>query len=311
MASKNPRTGQGLEGVVGGRYWGRLFRYQNVSEERDVIAYKCSYAPHMQNPYLRRRLEGIQQQLNGAYVASGGLATATTGAEREFFIDLFLAQVLPPAFRFGSGDVTDLQGLKSGQLDVVVEYPLLPSLPLAGGSRHRLYIAEGVAFAIEVKSNLEAQWGQGVIPTAQKLKTLRRTYKNTSQSFSGGTVTRGGNSGVITGVALNGGSGIVIGGGSGIEPISVDSRLLPISTIPIFAVGYTGWRNLETLTARVRSSEVNAALILDSGHFATGETFGNKSATGAEGFWEFISCMNRAVQELSKAEFDLSLYFRQ
>lgn len=69
----------------------------------------------------------------------------------------FLEQVFPPSFRFGTGDVTDSTGRRSGQIDVVVEYPFLPSLP-TGKDTPRLYLAEGVAAAIEVKSNVSTQW---------------------------------------------------------------------------------------------------------------------------------------------------------
>jgi hypothetical protein len=44
----------------------------------------------------------------------------------------------------------------SGALDIVVEFPFLPSFPAPGGDE-RLYLAESVALAIEVKSDLCAQ----------------------------------------------------------------------------------------------------------------------------------------------------------
>jgi hypothetical protein len=105
----------------------------------------------MANPVFQR-LAGIQQILKGVHAASDPLSAASRGAERQAFIDSFLANVLPPVYRFGTGDATDKQGNRSGQLDVVVEYPFSPTLPGVGASTPtRLYLAEGIAAVIEVK----------------------------------------------------------------------------------------------------------------------------------------------------------------
>jgi len=101
------------------------------------------------------------------------MSNATKGPEREAFINDFLSAVLPPQYRFGTGDATDIFGRKSGQLDVVVELPFAPSLPIPSRSDSRLYVAEGVAAVIEVKSDVKNQWVEAV-STAEKLKKLRR-----------------------------------------------------------------------------------------------------------------------------------------
>lgn len=113
--------------------------------------------------------------LAGAYAAGAGQSSASKGNEREQFVDSFLSQVMPPPFRFGTGDVTDIAANTSGQLDVVVEFPFLPSLPIVGASKSRLYLAEGVAAAIEVKSTISSEW-DGVLSTASKLSRLRRDF---------------------------------------------------------------------------------------------------------------------------------------
>lgn len=118
--------------------------------------------------------------LTGAHEAGKRCSTATRGREREDFVETFLKAVFPPSFRFGSGDVTDRRGNRSGQVDVVIEYPLLPSLPIASDSE-RLYLAEGVAAALEIKSDVAKQWGE-VLGTAKKLSTIRRRFE-TSVSF--------------------------------------------------------------------------------------------------------------------------------
>jgi hypothetical protein len=102
---------------------------------------------------------------------------ASKGREREAFIHFFLSQILPSIPQFGCGDITDCNGQntqegegKSGQLDIVIECPFLPSLPSLG--MRRLYLAESVAAVIEVKSDVASQWDE-VQRTAMKVKQLR------------------------------------------------------------------------------------------------------------------------------------------
>jgi hypothetical protein len=121
-------------------------------------------------------LTGLQAILNGVHKSSVGLSSATTGLERAGVIDEFLAKVLPPIYRFGTGDATDANGARSGQLDVVVEYPFAPSLPIVAAGQTRLYLAESVAAVIEVKSNLSGHWGEAV-RTANGLAPLRRNLR--------------------------------------------------------------------------------------------------------------------------------------
>ncbi|HJP81804.1 MAG TPA: DUF6602 domain-containing protein [Candidatus Saccharimonadales bacterium] len=137
----------------------------------------------MANQHVLQRLLGIQQQLVALHAGGASLSSATKGGEREDFINKFLAEVVPTPYRFGSGDITDTKGSKSGQVDLVVEYPFLPSLPMVGGSS-RLYLAESVAAVIEVKSDIANQWNE-VKRTADAVKSLERRY--------GAMITMGGN----------------------------------------------------------------------------------------------------------------------
>jgi hypothetical protein len=77
----------------------------------------------MPNRHVVQRLEGIRQILLGVHSAGSTSSNATRGREREAFIDRFLSGVFPTVFRFGSGDITDRFGARSGQIDVVVEFP--------------------------------------------------------------------------------------------------------------------------------------------------------------------------------------------
>lgn len=126
----------------------------------------------MPNQHVLQRLAGIQGVLNGVHQAGVPMSAATKGQERAAFIDQFLSQVMPLPYRFGMGDATDAGGNRSGQLDVVVEYPFAPSIPLGVGTS-RLYLAEAVAAVVEVKSDAAGQWNEAV-HTANQLAAVTR-----------------------------------------------------------------------------------------------------------------------------------------
>lgn len=210
------------------------------------------------NEHVLTRIAGINQQLMGVYNATAGGSSASKGTEREFFIDLFLSQVLPKLFRFGSGDATDQSGARSGQLDVVVEYPFLPSLPLAGGSRHRLYLAEAIAACIEVKSNVADQW-DAVEDTSSKLRALKRNMGPTSTNVFGGSLMRTDSSTVMMGGSFSPGRHLHV------EPglVRAGSRTIDPAHIPIFAVGYKGWKTPGPIRQRLGNGLVDGVLVLD------------------------------------------------
>ncbi|MBX5293088.1 hypothetical protein HJB96_09045 [Rhizobium sp. NLR15a] len=211
----------------------------------------------MRNDHLLNRMAGIQRQLLAGHATGLTLSSSSKGREREEFISGFLSRVFPNSFRFGTGDVTDTNGRRSGQLDVVIEYPFGPSLPAIGGGDVRLYLAESVAAVIEVKSDLQNQW-QEVESTAAQLSPLVREF--------GGMISVG--------------------------------RPPPESRIPIVAVGYEGWKTLETLKAKVESSNIDAALIIDGGLFISKDGI---EATGACGMWAMICFINATIQGLVSA----------
>ena len=126
------------------------------------------------NQHLLNRLAGIQQVLVAQYAASWELPAASKGAEREVFLREFLQRVYPAHRRFTTGAITDSYGAISGQVDVAVEYGMVPSFPLSL-TEERLMIAECVGAAIEVKSNLSSQWKE-VESTTASIKQLKRRY---------------------------------------------------------------------------------------------------------------------------------------
>lgn len=182
------------------------------------------------------------------------MSSSTKGTERELFAKLALHEVFTPPYRFGTGDITDIAGRRSGQVDIVVEFPFLPSLPVVN-TGPRLYLAEGVAAAIEVKSDLAAQWSQ-VEQTAQAIASLQRVFGST---FSMGPP--------------------------------------PQPRIPFFAVGYTGWNQLNTVQNHIGPA-VDGIFVADAGLFASSQQFGALQAAGDWSLWGLICCLHQAAVRL-------------
>jgi hypothetical protein len=224
----------------------------------------------MMNALVAKRLEGILGALRAAHLAGDQISAATRGVEREHFLNSFLREVFPPPFRFGCGDIADRYGQRSGQADIVVEYPFLPSLPFCPGGP-RLYLAEGVAAVIEVKSDLEAQWSQ-VESGAAKIRELRR-------SLAG---------------ALN-----------QIGDITED--------IPLFAVGYRGWKTFTSLRQHANALHLDGALVIDSGLYVSSGRFGDEDQKaleleGEQALWGLITSIHRAITRLQTTDFRPGAY---
>ena len=211
----------------------------------------------MTNTHLKQRLAGLRSILVGVHQSGVSMSSASKGHEREQFIDEFLAKVLPPIYRFGTGDATDKEGNRSGQLDVVIEHPFSPTLPVVGGGQTRLYLAEGIAAVIEVKSDLSNQWDD-TAKTANSLATLKRKWGMT----------------------------MVMGGD------------WPGPRIPTLAVGYTGWKTLETLKNKVDSEpNIDGALIIDPGLYYSKDT----TAVGDLSLWALICDLHKRTVTLQGA----------
>ena len=182
------------------------------------------------NKLIKLRLSSIHSVLCSAFEAGRLLSSASKGYEREAFIKLFLSEVLPSIYRFGTGDITDSSdngsNIRSGQIDIVIEMPWAPSFPMPVGDGTRLYPSEAVGTAIEVKSNITNQWND-VVSTANLLKPLR-------QKLSG---------------------------------ISVEKATLRIETeteepIPFYAVGFDGWKKKSTVIEKAKCAEIDGILVL-------------------------------------------------
>lgn len=254
------------------------------------------------NKFIIDRINGIRDQLMAGFRSCSSLSSATKGSEREMFVNIFLSQVFPSPFRFGSGDATDEKGNRTGQLDIVVEYPFLPSLPSPGFSRYRLYLAEGVAAVIEVKSNVEGQWSEAEA-TASKVHALQRNLDRFSRRMFGGTVVKNSSNVTMTNMMLS--SPITISSSG----ISVGDESLIPDRIPVFAVGYTGWKTLAPLEDRVRrDGRIDGILVLESGLFVGGPRVGNITKEGPESLWAFISSIHKSTRILDYVDLDPMSY---
>ena len=118
-------------------------------------------------------------------------------------------------------------------------------------------MAEGVAAAIEVKSDLAKQWGD-VVETARKLNAIRR-------QDGGGTF--------------------------------LNAPMAQMERIPIFAVGYSGWKTREPLVSPIGHGDVDGILIIDPGLFVSRQM----QATGPWALWGLINCLHAAVHARQQA----------
>jgi hypothetical protein len=212
----------------------------------------------MADTQLVQRLEGIRQILMAHHAAGAMLPNATKENERETLLREFLTKVFPPPIRFGSGAVIDQSNKISGQIDVVAEFPFFPSFPTPGAAE-RLYLAESVSFAMEVKSNLAAQWTQ-VEHSAEAFLPLRRTWSGHLEFHSG----------------------------------SLRVADHSTSRIPFVAIGYGGCGSIAALEQKLdetpEARRPDAALVLESGAYV-GLLTGSRGV-GAAGLFAF--CVDAA-----------------
>jgi hypothetical protein len=217
----------------------------------------CSLTKDSQlpNSHVIQRLVAIQAMLNAAHQANVGMSSSSKGGERESFLNEFLRKVLPPIYRFGSGDATDKNGNRSGQLDVVIEYPFSPCLPLLGKNQTRLYLAESIAAVVEVKSDVSTQWNQAV-STATQLESVKRHFGIT-QSF--------GNYNATAEIPF-----FVVGYKGWKDTPIIESKLS-------------------------ENPNIAGVLIVDPGIFVTSSKFKEFEATGPESLWGLICCLNEVT----------------
>lgn len=226
------------------------------------------------NKFLKSRLTAIQKQLISVYEGGDGLSSSSKGSEREIFINYFLAGIMPPVYRFGFGDITDVEGNKSGQVDIVVENQFFPSIPMVGAFSPRLYLAEGVLAALEVKSDISKQLDEAE-DTAKKIKELKKSPESVNAY-----------AGTFAEDKING-------------------------EIPVFAVGYKGWNSIDKVKENLAKKEsIDGILVIDPGFFVYKNKLFEEGTdyTGAESLWGLIRLIHEAGAFVMSTSFDLGDY---
>jgi hypothetical protein len=208
--------------------------------------------------------------------AGAVLPSASKGQERETLIREFLEKVFPLPYRFGSGQMVDSTDAVSGQLDIVVEFPFWPSFPNPGGSQ-RLYLADSVAFVVEVKSDLVGQWNQ-VEEAVAKARPLQRFWRGH--------------------VAMEG-SALMIGDESS-------------SRVPFVAVGFLGHGSLESLAKRLEDTaeerRPDAAIVIESGAYICSLT--GRRAQSEEGLFAFCLDLSHFARNVLTADIAVDKYLQ-
>lgn len=102
---------------------------------------------------LKQHLERLKLAFNEA--SSKFKTPEDVAQHRENALKVFLREFLPPTFILGKGEIIDSNGNRSRQVDVIICNQYHPFTISSSG--YGLFFAEGVACAIEVKSDLSAK----------------------------------------------------------------------------------------------------------------------------------------------------------
>lgn len=124
---------------------------------------------------FKQKLENIHSNLMQRHTDSSYYSSPIIGAEREAVKKELLSFILPPGYRIGSGTIVDAYGAETGQIDAVIEQPFSLSFPIATDT-NRLYLADTVGAAFEIKSNLNIQ-GAEALEKIREIKSLWRHKK--------------------------------------------------------------------------------------------------------------------------------------
>jgi hypothetical protein len=243
--------------------------------------------------YLEPRLGALHKILMAGFEASSELSSATKGAEREIFVNDFLSKIFPPSYRFGTGDLIDGYSAKSGQVDIVIEYPNCMSFPYMNDGP-RLYLSEGVATTIEVKSNIVGQWEEA-LATAHKVKDLQRIFVPYRDKELEPMLQASDKMAAMTGIGGVRSRPKVVH-----ETLSYPSVLVnekyPPNRVPVFLVGYKGWKTKETLSKKLNEQRdlVDGILTLDPLMYHSNR---GASSQGIMALFQFIDGIFHFIQK--------------
>jgi hypothetical protein len=240
---------------------------------------------------IGQRIEGLHKILMAGYDAGQAMSSSVKGTERELFINLFLNAVFPPGMRFSSGDITDIDENHSGQVDIVAESPYLFSFPAVIGGP-RLFLAEGVVAAIEVKSDLRKQWSPQIEEKAAKIKKLRRTSRKQSLEEEANDLDRDKQNSFAAMLAAEN------------RAEAAKAPDVP-PKVPMFVIGFNGWNSPEDIRTRMEDTDVDAVFVLR--HMIYSGRIGQAHGTSA--YLCFLQDLSSLLLESSSSEFDTTYHY--
>lgn len=228
--------------------------------------------------YVKQRCGVIHESMMLQWKSTIGCPAPIQGAEREIFIANLLSIMIPPNHRIGSGVIVDSYGQKSRQTDIVVECPYGVRFPIGTGNTS-LFVAESVAFTIEVKSHFSKQWPDLIKIIGESYSVKRRRKKGYRGEYGEGSV--------------------------------VDTQSI---SPPLFIVAYSGPRDLETIHRRMRDDlprgqQPAGILIIESGLYIGRSPIGHTDATGpAESIFAFMRDVSEWMRFDVSDSWDLGHY---
>jgi Domain of unknown function (DUF6602) len=74
----------------------------------------------------------------------------------------------------------------------------------------------------------------------------------------------------------------------------------PSDRIPFFVVGYEGWKQQDSLKAKLAEGAIDGILVIDPGLFVSSSSFGDRLSSGEAALWGLISCLHEATNSLKQ-----------
>lgn len=129
-------------------------------------------APLPRSPYLNARFAAAIEHFGADLKASASIAhSVIKGGEREQSLTGFMRERLPERFGVATGEVVDLNGRTSPQLDILI-YDRYADFAFNGGSQS-IIASEALLASVEIKSKLTSLEVAKCADAARKLRQLR------------------------------------------------------------------------------------------------------------------------------------------
>src|SRR5947207_2000260 len=116
--------------------------------------------------------KSIQKRLNLEYEASSSILShgSAIGTIREKIVEEILLSFLPRSLEIGTGQIVNLQGDLSGQIDIIIAKDTTPVFRYAGGIS--AFLLETVLATIEVKSMMHGSKLHEALNNSRSVKSL-------------------------------------------------------------------------------------------------------------------------------------------